>query len=221
MRDIGHERRAHLVRDLAERLEVDGTRKGRAARDDQLRPMLAREIADLVEVDPLGVLPDPVGHDRVELAREAHRAARGEVPAVGQVRRQHRVAGLEQREVHGHVRLRARVRLDIDVLGAEQLAGARDGELLGPVDDLAAAVVAPARIALGVLVGEHRADRLEHGLGDEVLRRDQLEVARLPLGLRPDDLGDVGIDLVQRFHGPPRITRETLPSVAPRCQDDR
>jgi hypothetical protein len=175
--------------------------KGRAARDDELRAMLAREIADLVEVDPLGVLPDPVRHDRVELAREAHRTARGEVPAVGQVRRQHRVAGLEQREVDGHVRLRARVRLDIDVLGAEQLAGARDRELLGPVDDLAAAVIAPARIALRVLVGEHRADRLEHRLGDEVLRRDQLEVARLPLGLRPDDVGDVGIDLVQGFHG--------------------
>ena len=34
------------------------------------------------------------------------------------------------------------------------------GELLGHVDVLAAAVVAPARIALGVLVGQHRALRL-------------------------------------------------------------
>jgi hypothetical protein len=40
---------------------------------------------------------------------------------------------------------------------------ARSGEILGHVDELAAPVVAPARIALGVLVREHRAHRLEHG----------------------------------------------------------
>ena len=38
---------------------------------------------------------------------------------------------------------------------AEQLLGAVDRQLLGDVDEFAAAVVAPARIALGVLVGQH------------------------------------------------------------------
>jgi hypothetical protein len=46
---------------------------------------------------------------------------------------------------------------------AEQLAGTLDGEVLGNVHVLAAAVIAPARIALGVLVGHHRALRLHHG----------------------------------------------------------
>jgi hypothetical protein len=45
------------------------------------------------------------------------------------------------------------VRLDVRVLGAEQLLRAVDRELLDLVDDLAAAVVATTRIALGLLVG--------------------------------------------------------------------
>ena len=65
------------------------------------------------------------------------------------------VARLQQRVVDGRVGLRARVRLDVGVLGAEQRLRAVDRELLDDVDELAAAVVALARIALGVLVGQH------------------------------------------------------------------
>ena len=65
--------------------------------------------------------------------------------------------GLQQRHEHRLVGLRAGVRLDVGERAVEQLAGALDGQLLGLVDLLAAAVVAPAGIALGVFVGEHRA----------------------------------------------------------------
>ena len=89
----------------------------------------------------------------------------GEVAAVGELEAHQRVAGLEQRVVDRRVGLRARVRLDVGVLGAEQLLGAVDRQLLGDVDVLAAAVVALAGIPLGVLVGEHRALALEHRAG--------------------------------------------------------
>ena len=109
--------------------------------------------------------------------------------------------GREDREVDGHVGLGARVRLDVHVLGAEELLGPLDGELLDRVHVLAPAVVAAARIALGVLVGHDGADRLEHRLGDEVLRGDQLQVPRLALRLESDGLGDLGIDLLEPPHG--------------------
>ena len=67
-----------------------------------------------------------------------------------------RVAGLQRGEEHGLVGLRAGVRLHVGGLGVEQLLGALDRDLLDDVDELAAAVVALARIALGVLVGELR-----------------------------------------------------------------
>ena len=68
-------------------------------------------------------------------------------------------------------------------LAVEQLAGALDRELLGLVDLFAAAVVAPAGIALGIFVGQHRARRLEHGARDDVLRGDQLDLLLLAMQL--------------------------------------
>ena len=47
------------------------------------------------------------------------------------------------------------------------------------VDVLAAAVVALAGIAFGILVGQHGAGCIEHGLRDDVLRRDQLDLMLL------------------------------------------
>src|SRR3972149_1359578 len=46
--------------------------------------------------------------------------------AVREVRPEPHVARLEHAEVDGHVRLRPRLRLEVDLLGAEQLLGARD-----------------------------------------------------------------------------------------------
>ena len=120
-----------------------------------------------------------------------------------------RVAGLQEREVRGHVRLRAGVRLNVGVLGAEQLLGAIDRQLLDLVDDLAAAVVAAAGIALGVLVRRHRADGLEHARPGEVLGCDQLDLRALPLELAAEERSDFRIDvgeaggskLVERFLG--------------------
>src|SRR3989449_5589330 len=131
-------------------------------------------------------------------AREVHGGAVREVPAVPQREPEQRVARLRDREVRGHVRLRARVRLDVRVLGLEQSLGAIDGELLDLIDDLAAAVVALPRQALGVLVRERGAHRLEHGDRDEVLARDQFEAMLLPFHLAANQLEDGRVRLGKR-----------------------
>ena len=84
---------------------------------------------------------------------------------------------------------------------APNSAQARDaGELLGFVDDEVAAVVALGRIALGVLVGEHRSLRGEDRGRGEVLRGDELDRRVLTLGLPPDDVGDLGVGAFERRH---------------------
>ena len=113
---------------------------------------------------------------------------------MGEAHPEDAVAVVEDREVRGHVRLRARMRLDVDVLGArEERERPLLGERLDDVDELAAAVVAPAGLALGVLVRQPRALRLEHRRRDVVLARDQLDLPRLPVALaehgRPDGSG--------------------------------
>src|SRR5205085_10220034 len=133
----------------------------------------------------------------VEAAGEVDPEPVRQVPAVRELEREDRVARLQRREVDGHVGDGAGVRLHVRVLGAEELLRPVDRELLDLVDDLAAAVVALARIALGVLVRRHASDRLEHARPGEVLGGDQLDLAALPLELVTDEAGDLGIDLVE------------------------
>jgi len=117
----------------------------------------------------------------------------GEVAAVGQIHPQHGVARLEHGEVNRLVGLAAGDRLDVGVLGAEQLLGSPDGEPFSLVHELAAAVVASTRITLVVLVGQDRSHRFQDRLAHEVLGGDQLEPRGLPLDLVGDDLGHLGI----------------------------
>ena len=118
---------------------------------DHLRPMLARQRAHLVHVDQVGLAVDVVRDEVVVLAGEVDRRAVGQVAALVEPEAEHGVAALQQRVEDGHVGLRAGVGLDVGVLGAEQLLRAIAREVLRHVDDLAAAVVAPPGIALGVL----------------------------------------------------------------------
>ena len=114
-----------------------------------------------------------------------------------EVHRQHRVTWLEQRGVHREVRRRPRVRLQVGVVGAEELLGPGDADLLGDVDVGAAAVVAPTRVSLGVLVRQRRPGRSQHRRRGEVLARDQLQPAAQPIELIEDHCGDLRVGLLQ------------------------
>ena len=117
VRGVDHQPGADLVGDLPERGEVDQPRVGRRAADDHLRPVLEGQVAHLVVVDQLGVLADAVGHGVEPLAGEVDLRAVGEVAAVRQDHREHRVARLQQRGVGREVGARAGVRLQVGVLG--------------------------------------------------------------------------------------------------------
>ena len=183
VRHVHHQQRADLVCDLAKALEVELARVRRPARQQQLRATLAGDARDLVHVDHAALAVDLVCGDVVEAPGHVGLHAVAQVPAVRERQAHDRVAGLQQRVVDGRVGLRAGVRLDVGVLGAEQRLGAVDRQLLADVDPLAAAVVAPAWIPLGVLVGEDRALALEHRARHEVLGGDHLERGLLALEL--------------------------------------
>src|SRR4051794_40067066 len=189
---------ARLVGYRPEGLEIEVARVGRPAGDDHLGPVLERERADLVHVDELVLSAHVVRDDVVELARHVDPHAVREVAAVAELHAEQRVARVHERVVGGGVGLGPGVWLDVYVVAAEDLLGPLDRKALGHVDPLAAAVVATPDVALGVLVGQHRALTLEHGLGHEVLRGDHLERALLAFELVGEDVGDLGIDLGER-----------------------
>ena len=122
-----------------------------------------------------------------------------QVPAVGEVHAEDAVARLQQRRVHGHVRLRAGVRLDVGMVGAEEPRHAVDGQALDLVDDLAAAVIALGGQTLGVFVGQVAAHSLHHGRTREILGRDQLQMVALAPQLPLHGGVQLRVGLLQMF----------------------
>jgi len=80
------------------------------------------------------------------------------------------------------------VRLHVGVVRAEDGFCALARQLLGAVHILAAAVVSRTRVTLRVLVGHDGPGDTEHGLADEVLGGDQLDMTPLPVDLAKQHL---------------------------------
>ncbi len=184
---VHHQVGADRVGDPAELGEVELAGVGGPAGHDEGRLVLLGQALHLGHVDPVVIFADLVRDDVVQPAGEVDLHAVGQVPAVGQVQAHDGVARADQGVHDGGVGLRAGVRLDVGVLGAEQGLDPVDRELFDHVDVLTAAVVALARVALGVLVRQHRPLRLHDGAGGVVLRGDHFQAVALP--------GQLGVDL--------------------------
>jgi hypothetical protein len=92
------------------------------------------------------------------------------------------------------------VRLDVDVVGPEESLRPFDREGFRHVNELAPSIVAPPRVALGILVGQGGASRLHHRGAHKVLRGDELQLGGLAFGLEPDNLGDFGVYVDEALH---------------------
>src|SRR3546814_12318849 len=108
-----------------------------------------------------------IGNGGEPLPRKADARPVSQMPTVRQTHRQYGVAGLGECGVHREIRSGPRMRLDVDVLGAEQRLCPIDRQILGYVDVLAPAVVTPPRIALGVLVAPGPTPRSQSGRAGE------------------------------------------------------
>src|SRR3712207_790602 len=86
--------------------------------------------------------------------------------------------------------------LYIRILGAEELLGPVNGQLLHHIGMFTAAVVAMAGIALSVLIGEDRSHGRHNSWRYPVLRGDQLDVICLPVILRTDSISNLRIFLI-------------------------
>ena len=197
MRHIDHEIGADLVGDRAKAPKIDDARIGRAAGDDQLRPMLLCQPLGLVHVDQVIVAADAVRNRLEPAAGQIDRRAVGQMAAGGEVEPHEGVARPHQRQEHLGVGGRAGMRLHVGKGAAEQLGHALDREPLDDVDELAAAVIALARQPFGILVGEDRALRLQHGAADDILGRNQLDLVALPAQFAPDRICDFRVAFAQ------------------------
>jgi hypothetical protein len=84
------------------------------------------------------------------------------------------------------------------MLGAKELFGTVARQVLHYVGILASAVIALAGIAFGILIGEDRAGRFQHGLAHKVFRGDQLQTFVLTALFIFDSLRDLRVGFRQR-----------------------
>ena len=117
--------------------------------------------------------------------------------AVGKDNAHQRIAGLEQREVHGQVGVRAGVGLHVGELATKEFRCAIDGQLLSPIVIDAAGIVPFAWISLGILVGHPRARSVHYSGADVILTGDQFDCVGLALGFVGEQRRDFGIVFVQ------------------------
>ena len=199
VRHIDHQQAASLVGDVAQPGKVDDARIGGRARDDEFGLHFKRLTFKRVVVDDLFLLRHAIRHEVEVLTGHVDRAAVRQMAAVREVHTHDRVAGVEHRKVDRHVRLRAGMRLDVGMLCAKELLRAVAGQILHDVHILASAVIALARIALRIFIGQVRAHRGEHCVADEVLRSDQLDVLVLTGELVVHRRAQLGINRLNGF----------------------
>ena len=139
-------------------------------------------------------------HELVEPPGDIQLHPVGQMAAVCQIQPQHRVPRLEDGQIDGHVGLRPRVRLDVDMLRSKQLLGPLTGQILDDIDVFAATVIAASRVAFGVFVGQHGAHGLQHGGTGVVFAGDHLQTVALTVDLRLDRRPNLGILLLHQIH---------------------
>ncbi len=153
---------------------------------------------DFVHVEQVVAFANAVGNDVEPLAGHVDRRTVRQVTARVQVEAHEGVARLQQRQEHGLVHLRTGIRLDVGEVDAEQLLGAFDRQFFGDIDELAAAVIALARITFRILVRHDGALGFQHRAGNDVFRSDQFNLMPLAAEFLFDRAEDVRIGVCKR-----------------------
>jgi hypothetical protein len=131
--------------------------------------------------------------------------------ALRKIHSQDHIARFQDREIRRHIGLRARMRLNIDVIGAEDLLGPLNGQLFHVIDKLAASIVTAARIAFGVFVRHQAALRGQDRRTGEVLRGDQQQLLALALLFRANRSVHGRVGGFESFEGADGIAHVVLP----------
>ena len=116
-----------------------------------------------------------------------------QVTSMRGVHSQNGVSGLEGGKIYRHIGLGAGVRLDVDMIGPEELFGPLDSQGLHDIDKFAPIVVSLSRVTFGVFVGHDAALGFENRLAHKIFRWNQFQFSRLSPGFLENGTGYVGI----------------------------
>ena len=119
----------------------------------------------------------------------------GQVAAVGQGQAQDLIAWLDHGRQRSGISLRTGVWLHVGVLSTEQVFDPLNSQRLSYVNVLAATVVAAARVAFSILIGQHGALSFQDGTGCKVFAGNHFQRVALAAKLVLQDGGDFRVKL--------------------------
>ena len=206
MRHVHQKNGAHVLGDFGKAGKVDTQRISRSAGDDQFGFGFVRLAFHVVVVNFFfGV--QAIADHLEPFAAHVQRHAVRQVTTFGQTHAHDGVTGLEEGQKHGHVGRGAAMRLHVGGIGTKNQLDAVNRQLLGHVHMLATTVIAAARVAFGVFVGELRALRGHDGGRGIVFAGDQLNVVLLAGVFSLDGSPEFGVGLLNQMvavvHGSP------------------
>ena len=185
--NVGHvhqQRSAVPVGDVGKGFEIQGSGIGRSPRHQHPGTIPAHDVLHPVVVNAPRFGLHPVADGPVYLSRLVHHRPVGQVAAAGEIHAHQGVPRLQQGHKGRQIGLGTGMGLHIGVLRAEELFHPVNGQPLDLVHILAPAVVPPAGVALGILVGQAAAHGGHHRGGGDVLRGDEFNILLLP-GILP------------------------------------
>ena len=177
---IYHEICTNLVCNAPEFVKVDNSRIGRCPCNNQLWPVLERQLLNLSVIDGFRIAAHAVAHDIIHLPGKRNRSTVRKVATVRKVHSQNCISWIEGSKQDAHVGLASGMWLDIGMVRAKELFRSVSGQIFGYIDKFAAAIVALAWIAFRILIRKHRAHCFHYSLGCVVLAGDKLELIPLP-----------------------------------------
>jgi hypothetical protein len=120
--------------------------------------------------------------------------------AVRQIKSEYRVAGFEERQINGLIRLGTGMRLHICKFGSKQLGGPIARQVFDFVNVLTTTIVPATGVTLGVLVCQNAANRFHDGRAGVVFAGDHLQPVLLSARLGNDVRVQFGIDRIEIAH---------------------
>lgn len=181
VRNVRHEQRAVFMRYARKAFKIDNSAVCRRAGYYQLGPRLFCHVLHAAHVY-IAPAVKAVMLYVIKPASHAYGQAVAYMPAHLQIKAKYRVPGPQQRRVGRHVRVGTAERLHVDVIiRRKHLLPLLPAVFFQLIHNLAAAVIAPARISFGIFIGKAASGGLQHIFGHKVFRCYKLYRAVLPV----------------------------------------
>ncbi|OIQ63424.1 hypothetical protein GALL_550350 [mine drainage metagenome] len=206
VRHVDHKERTHVFGNLGKAFKINSKRVGAGTGYDQFWFAFMGLALHRIVVNFLFVV-QAVGHHVEPFAAHIESHPMRQVAAFSQTHAHQGVARFQKCQKHRFVGRGTAMRLHIGGFGAKNLLDTIECQLFGNINKFTAAVVAFARIAFGIFVGQLGTLRGHHSGRGVVFAGDQFNVILLALVFRLDSCKQLGVGLLDENisveHGSP------------------